>query len=269
MVSFPHAKINLGLNIVRKRSDGYHDLDTCFYPIPWTDILEIIPSEVFAFSSSGLPVAGPGDSNLCVRAYKLLAKDFSLPPVQMHLHKIIPMGAGLGGGSSDAAFTLLQLNESFQLGLSLQSLKTYAAMLGSDCAFFISNEPQLGSGRGEILTSTRISLKGKFIVVVNPNIHISTAEAFAGITPKQSEVTIEQVLSKPISEWRDLLKNDFEYSIFAKYPSIENIKDQLYGHGAIYASMSGSGSSVFGIFTEAVDLSSRFKGSTYWHSMLP
>lgn len=265
MVSFPHAKINLGLNIIRKRADGYHDLETCFYPVGWTDILEIIPSPAFHFSSSGLPVDGnPGD-NLCVRAYQALKKDFNLPPVHIHLHKIVPMGAGLGGGSSDAAFTLRQLNETFGLGLSTLSLEEYAARLGSDCAFFISDSPRFGSGKGEVLSPVSISLKGKYIVLVKPDVHVSTAEAYAGVSPSARGLAIESILEhKPIGEWKSVLKNDFEDSVFKKYPEIAQVKHALYVHGATYASMSGSGSCVFGIFEKEIELAHHFKGLTYW-----
>lgn len=267
MVSFPHAKINLGLNVIGKRDDGYHDLETCFYPIDWTDVLEIIRSNTFKFSSSGLAIDGNSDTNLCVRAYQLLKKDFDLPPVHIHLHKIIPMGAGLGGGSSDAAFTLRQLNDSFDLKLSQLSLEAYAARLGSDCAFFISNDPKLGSGRGEILSPVSVSLADKFLVVVKPPVHVSTAEAYAGIIPKKNEVSIQEILEqKPISEWRTFLTNDFEESVFKKYTIIREVKEELYERGAVYASMSGSGSSVFGIFTFEPELTGAFPGMTCWQS---
>lgn len=267
MVSFPHAKINLGLNVIRKRPDGFHDLETCFYPIPWTDILEIIPAKEFRFSSSGLPIEGNLESNLCVKAYNLLKKDFAIPPVQIHLHKVIPMGAGLGGGSSNAAFTLRQFNESFELKISAEKLVEYAAQLGSDCAFFISDEPKFGTGRGEVLTPLSVSLKGKFIVVVKPDIHVSTADAFAGIKPKESEGNLKDFLeTNPVTEWKKFLKNDFEETVFKKHPQIQNVKQKLYSLGAVYASMSGSGSSVFGIFETAVQQPVAFSGRTVWSS---
>lgn len=269
MVLFPHAKINLGLNIIRKRADGYHDLETCFYPIAWTDILEIIPSSSFQFSSTGLVIQGQDADNLCVKAYYLLKKDFDIPPVHIHLHKIIPMGAGLGGGSADAAFTLRQLNESFALGLAPLSLEKYAAQLGSDCAFFISNIPRLGTGRGEILSPISVSLKGKFVVVVKPDVHVSTAEAYAGVKPGTRDISVKDVIErKPITEWKSLLTNDFEESVFKKHPAVANVKQKLYDHGAAYASMSGSGSCVFGIFESKVDLAGQFKGMMYWSSLM-
>lgn len=269
MVSFPHAKINLGLNIIRKRPDGYHDLETCFYPIPWTDILEVIPATSFSFTSSGLPVEGNAESNLCVKAYHLLAKEFTLPPIAIHLHKVIPMGAGLGGGSSDGAFTLRQLNTVFQLGLSETSLVDYAAQLGSDCAFFITDLPMIGSGRGEVLTPIALSLKNKFMVVVKPNIHVSTAEAFAGIKPEKNEIPVREIVQKPVEEWKELLRNDFENSIFQRHPYIRAIKDTMYAHGALYSSMSGSGSSVFAIFNHETDLRQHFSECSYWSNRLP
>lgn len=240
MIAFPPCKINLGLNVVRKRSDGYHDIETCFYPVPWTDILEVIPSDKFEFTMSGNSI--PGNDNLCVKAYDLLKP----PPARIHLHKIIPTGAGLGGGSSDAAWTLRLLNDVFNLGLKNEDLKRHAAKLGSDCSFFIDDVPMIGSGRGEVLLPANVNLKGKFIVIVKPDVHVSTVEAYSGIVPKESTLDIETV---PFDEWRNHLKNDFEESIFRKHPAIAVIKDGLYRAGANYASMSGSGSAVFGIFS--------------------
>lgn len=236
MIAFPPCKINLGLNILRKRADGFHDIETCFYPVPWTDILEVIPSGKFEFTTSGNPI--PGGENLCVKAYDLLKP----PPAKIHLHKIIPAGAGLGGGSSDAAWTLRLLNDVFDLKYSKEKLRSLAAQLGSDCAFFIDDGPMIGTGRGEVLTPANISLKGMFIVIIKPDIHVSTAEAYAGIVPKESKLDIENIQD---------LRNDFEPSIFKKYPLLASIKATLYEAGASYASMSGSGSSVFGLFPQA------------------
>jgi len=243
MVAFPPCKINLGLSIVRKRTDGFHDIETIFYPVPWTDILEVIPSDKFEFTVTGNVIPGKDDDNLCVRAHKIL----DAPPAKIHLHKIIPTGAGLGGGSSDAAWTLRLLNDVFELKHSKEELKRYAAQLGSDCAFFIEDAPKLGSGRGEILTPVDIDLKGKFIVIVKPDIHVSTAEAYAGVVPKEARLDV-----KDMSTW----KNDFEESVFKKYPLIKSIKESLREAGASYASMSGSGSSVFGIFSSSPSTSS-------------
>ena len=259
MVVFPNAKINIGLNITAKREDGYHDLVTCFYPIGWTDMLEVIeaPKGKTSFESSGLPIAGEPKQNLVMKAYEILRKDFNLPPVSIYLHKLIPMGAGLGGGSSDAAFMLKALNELFQLYLSDSLLEDYAARLGADCAFFIRNKPTLAFERGDVFASIDLKLEGKYIAVLKPEDSVSTAEAYAGVTPKLPDTNLKQLLEGlPIGEWKNQVKNDFEQSIFPNHPSIEALKIQLYARGAQYASMSGSGSAVFGIFDEAPKLQS-------------
>ena len=253
MVLFPPAKINLGLRILRKRSDGYHDLSTVFYPIGLTDVLEILPgtgTESELRVTGIVPPGGP-DDNLCIKAWKLLKADFpQLPPVYLHLHKNIPTGAGLGGGSADGAFALRGLNEKYNLGLSRAQLITYAAQLGSDCPFFIYNEPCSGEGRGEILSPLSLSLKGYHLVLVNPGIHISTKEAFAGVVPNQEVRPVAEILAQPIEQWQGELINDFEASIFPNHPEIARIKQQLIDAGAVYASMSGSGSTVYGIFKQ-------------------
>lgn len=265
MVVFPPCKINLGLAVLSKRTDGFHNLETCFYPIPWVDVLEIIPSETFAFSISGNLIPGAPEENLCVKAYSLLKKDFDLPSIKIHLHKIIPPGAGLGGGSSDGAYTLRLLNTIFSLGLSQQELINYAARLGSDCAFFIHDRAMMGKGRGEILEDVAFSLKGKFLVVVKPGIHVSTAEAFGGITPHHAVISIHNIiLQYPIHQWKGLLKNDFEDSVFKKYPTIKMLKEKLYQLGAIYASMTGSGAAVFGIFDGEVVVADQFADAIIW-----
>ena len=257
------------MNIISKRADGYHDIETCFYPVPWTDILEIVPSKEFSFSSSGTPIPGNSDHNLCVKAYQLLRKDFDLPPVSIHLHKIIPTGAGLGGGSSDAAYTLKILNSIFDIQLTTQTLEEYASRLGSDCSFFIEAKPLLGEGRGEILKTTTVNLKGYYLMLVKPSIHVSTAEAYAGVVPQIPFFSIRNcVEQKPVSEWRNSLKNDFEESVFKNYPIIGEIKNTLYDNGAVYASMSGSGSTVFGLFKFQIDLHEQFAGMTYWAGSL-
>lgn len=269
MVSFPPCKINLGLNIIRKRPDGFHDIETCFFPVPWCDILEIIPSSELSFTITGNAIPGDADANLCVKAYHLLKRDFDIPAVHMHLHKIIPTGAGLGGGSSDAAATLNLLNDVFELTIPSDQLRQYAAFLGSDCAFFIQPRPTLGSGRGEVLEDVGISLRGLFLVIVKPDAHISTAAAYAGVSPARHEVSIRKVLAEyPITAWKELLKNDFEYSVFEKYPNIRHTKEKLYNLGATYASMSGSGSAVFGIFTTPPDVKKNFPGEVCWMGKL-
>jgi 4-diphosphocytidyl-2-C-methyl-D-erythritol kinase len=265
MVSFPPCKINLGLNIISKRPDGFHDIETCFYPVPWNDILEIIPSSVFSFNVTGTTIPGRESENLCVKAYSLIEKEFAVSPVQMHLHKIIPTGAGLGGGSSDAAHTLRSLNNVFDLKIKSERLQQYAAALGSDCTFFIQDKPKLGTGRGEILQDINAYLKDKHLVIIKPDIHVSTAEAYAGVLPQKPEIDLREIIEKqPVKAWRSMLKNDFEITVFKKFPDIKRVKDKLYDFGAHYASMSGSGSTVFGIFPSFVDLKSNFPGTAYW-----
>lgn len=269
MVSFPPCKINLGLNVIRKRADGFHDLSTCFYPVPWTDVLEIVPSKDFTFSATGIPVPGPAADNLCVRAYELLKKDFHLKPVAIHLIKNVPIGAGLGGGSSDGAYALRILNEIFELSLSAERLREYAAMLGSDCAFFTENQPMMGGGRGEILSAIDVSLKGKFLIITKPEVQISTADAFSAIAPHEPAHDLRIVLENhPMSEWKDLLTNDFEKHLFTRFPVISALKQKLYAFGATYASMSGSGSAVFGLFEKETDLKKEFDSVQYWSGYL-
>ena len=248
MVVFPNAKINLGLHILNKRPDGYHEIETCFYPAPWREALEIIKSDKTFVTTSGNPIPDDGD-NIILKAYHLLADDFALPPLHIHLHKEIPIGAGLGGGSADAAFMLRLLNSQYNLGLNSEALKNYAVSLGADCAFFMENKPILATGIGERLEAIDLSLTGKFILLAYPNIHISTKEAYAGILPKKPEHDLKNILAEePITSWKDLLKNDFESHLFQRYPVLKSIKKHLYSMGAIYASMTGSGSCMFGIF---------------------
>lgn len=256
MILFPNCKINLGLYITSKRYDGYHNLETVFYPVPIIDALEVIEDKNpnpggIQFSTSGLEIGGDFSNNLCVKAYYLLKKDFpGLPPVQMHLHKSIPMGAGLGGGSSDGAFTLLLLNQKFNMGLSESSLVEYALELGSDCPFFIVNKPCAAKGRGEILQVIDLDLKGYTLVLINPGIHISTREAFRSITPIQPAMDLISVVSEPVESWKESLQNDFEQGIFTIHPVLAEIKSALYHAGAIYAAMSGSGSTLYGLFKD-------------------
>lgn len=268
MVSFPHCKINLGLHVVEKRSDGYHNIETCFYPVPRTDVLEVIKTDTFAFTTSGLTVAGNTEDNLCVKAYRLLEDEFNLTPVKIHLHKILPMGAGVGGGSADAAFTLRMLNSLFELNLSQERLKSYAIRLGSDCAFFLHDQPMFAESRGELLSPAPVILKGKYIVLVKPGVHVATADAYAGVVPAKPVTKLQEVLSSPIENWRDTLVNDFEHSVFKKFPVIAELKQRLYNNGACYASMSGSGASVFGIFDSPVRLQSKFADVDYWAALV-
>jgi 4-diphosphocytidyl-2-C-methyl-D-erythritol kinase len=256
VVIFPNCKINLGLNITRKRSDGYHDIQTVFYPIPLYDTLEIINQadshdreDEILFTSSGLPVEVSKEDNLSVKAYRLIKKDFpTIPSLRMHLHKSIPMGAGLGGGSADASFTLRLINDHFGLNLSDQQLIEYALRLGSDCPFFIMNKPCFATGRGEQFETITVNLTTYKIIVVNPGITIHTAHAFSQITPALPARSIKEIIQQPVTTWKDQLKNDFEEVVFRQYPEIRNSKDELYRKGAVYASMSGSGSCVYGLF---------------------
>jgi len=254
VVVFPNAKINLGLNVVSKRDDGYHNISSCFYPINWSDILEIIPSKTFQFSSSGMLIEGDEKNNLCVKAYGLLVEAYKLPAVHIHLHKVIPMGAGLGGGSSDGAYTLVLLNQMFDLRLSTLKLQELASKLGSDCPFFIKNVPAVVSGVGETIQPMNFSLKNYELIVIYPKVHISTKEAYQGITPKYPIREINTILNSEISIWKKELKNDFEIPVISNHSEINNIKNSLYNLGAKYASMTGSGSAVYGIFQKDTGL---------------
>lgn len=228
-------------------------------------MLEIIPADEFIFTTTGTGIPGDPEENLCVKAYQMLKKDFDLEPVKIHLHKIIPSGAGLGGGSSDGAHTIRLLNSMFSLSLTQQGLMDYAAKLGSDCAFFIQNNVMIGTGRGEILSEASFTLKDKFLVVLKPDIHVSTKDAFAGITPRTSRPSIRGILvDHPIHQWKDYLKNDFEEPVFKKYPPLKLLKEKLYTLGAIYATMTGSGSSIAGIFESTIEISEHFPGMTFW-----
>ena len=252
MITFPNIKINLGLSITEKRPDGYHNLETVFYPVALEDALEIRTNSVahqkFTLHQHGMEIAGNPENNLVVKAYLLLDKEFHLPPVEIHLYKHIPSGAGLGGGSSDAAFMLKLLNEHYNLQLSDNQLEDYAATLGADCAFFIKNTPTYAEGIGNIFSPIELSLKGYRIMIVKPDVFVSTREAFANIRPHRPEYPVREVIRRPVAEWKDTLINDFEASVFPQYPVIGEIKEELYHQGAIYASMSGAGSSVFGLF---------------------
>jgi len=255
MVVFPNAKINLGLYVVEKRPDGFHNLETVFYPVPWRDALEVVPAsgDQTTLNLSGLAVDAPTEKNLVMRAYQLLADGYNLPKLDIYLHKVIPFGAGLGGGSADAAFMLTMLNSLFDLGISEGKLAEYAATLGSDCAFFVYNRPMIASGRGEVLSPIEVSLSGYTIVLVKPPFGISTPEAFSGITPKKPQIPLREAISQPIERWKEVLFNDFEPHLFENHPQLASIKQQLYDNGALYAAMSGSGSTIFGIFKDDVD----------------
>lgn len=258
MVIFPNAKINIGLNIIGKRSDGFHDLETIFYPVAVKDVLEIISSENEAdqdiiFTSSGNEINVTDKDNLCVKAFHLIKNDFSqVPAIKMHLHKHIPMGAGMGGGSADASSVLLLLNKQFNLNISENKLHEYALKLGSDCPFFINNKPSFAVGRGEKLQPINIDLSGYKILIINPGIHVNTGEAFQELDYNNFSAPgeLQQNIQTDIHTWKTFIKNDFELSVFKKFSEIAAIKSKLYEAGAIFSSMSGSGSAVFGIFSK-------------------
>jgi 4-diphosphocytidyl-2-C-methyl-D-erythritol kinase len=256
MISFPNCKINLGLNVISKRDDGYHEIASVMYPVDIQDILEVIKSETFEFTRSGLDIPGELSDNLCTKAYKIIERDYKINPVHIHLYKNIPMGAGLGGGSADAAFTLKLINKLYELNISNNQLKKYASELGSDCAFFIENIPQYASGRGEVLEPFNLTLKGKTIILINDGTHISTEEAYGNVTPHPPENNIQEVLSKPLNQWKNLLVNDFEKGVFKNHPQLKEYIEKLYESGAEYAAMTGSGSTVFGVFNESPKLHS-------------
>ena len=269
MLSFPNCKINLGLRILRRRDDGYHQLETVFYPLPVKDALETIRSQELTFTASGLPIPGDPTDNLCLKAWQLLKKDLpELPPVQIHLHKHIPMGAGLGGGSADGAFMLQLLNKQFHLELSTERLIQYAAQLGSDCPFFIINKPCLGGGRGEELQPIELDLSSYRMALVSPGTHIGTAWAFSQCTPSEKGKPVREIIAQPVNTWAAELVNDFEAAIFPAYPELKRIKEELYNAGAIYASMTGSGSAFYGIFAHDAVLPNASLFPGYFFTMM-
>ena len=269
MLTFPNCKINLGLNILRKRDDGFHDIETIFYPVRLMDALEFIQhpacaNEETEFNTTGLIIDGNESDNLFIKAYRLLKKDHpQLPAVKIHLHKAIPMGAGLGGGSADAAFLLKTLNEKFNLSISPTQLSDYAFQLGSDCPFFLINKPCFAQGRGESLEEINIDLSAYRIVLVNPGIHIKTGWAFSQVTPSLPKENIKDIIQRPVETWKTELLNDFEGPVFSSYPEIRDIKTTLYEQGAVYAAMSGSGSTVYGIFAN-LPTDTLFAGKGYF-----
>ncbi|MDR0348263.1 MAG: 4-(cytidine 5'-diphospho)-2-C-methyl-D-erythritol kinase [Tannerella sp.] len=254
MICFPNAKINLGLHVIRKRSDRYHDIETIFYPVPLKDALEVVPASGFSFRQVGTPVEGDPQNNLVIKALKVLQRDYEIPPVEIYLKKAIPCGAGLGGGSSDASFMLKLLNAFAGLNLPEQTLERLAASLGADCPFFIRNTPVLASGTGTVFEEIPLSLKGSVIYIIKPDAAVSTQAAYASVTPAKPSVSLKEIAQTPVNEWKDILVNDFERSVFKQYPVIQALKNKLYEQGAVYASMSGSGSAVFGLFEQDVTL---------------
>jgi 4-diphosphocytidyl-2-C-methyl-D-erythritol kinase len=270
MISFPNAKINLGLDVIERRNDGYHNISSCFYPVPLKDILEINLSNTFSFNISGLQIPGDQGGNLVVKAYKILKKDFNLPPVSMHLHKNIPMQSGLGGGSSDGAYTLRMLNELFELFLDDSVISDYASMLGSDCPFFIYNVPSIITGRGEEVEEIDLDLNGYIICVVKPDVSISTPNAYQNIQPGNPAYPVSTILSdQEIGNWKEMLKNDFEKVILNIHPGLSELKSNLYEMGALYVSMTGSGSAFYGIFKDPPSFKGKFPDNYfYWMANL-
>lgn len=252
MLIFPNAKINIGLQITGKRPDGYHNLETIFYPLALTDALEFVEvgnnTSLPLLVNTGLAVKEADESNLVIKAYRLMQQKYNLPQLSIHLHKTIPFGAGLGGGSANAAFMITALNKHFKLGLNTQTLIEFATQLGSDCPFFIINQPCFATGRGEILNTIDLNLSQYYLMLVKPNIHISTAQAFEGIKPENVKISLPELIKTPIEQWACLIQNHFETHLFETYPVLSEIKNELYKYGAIYASMSGSGSTIYGIF---------------------
>ena len=268
MVTFPNAKINIGLSITEKRPDGFHNLESCFYPVGWCDVLEILPAKKLSFRSTGIPIPVNPETNLCLKAYHLIKQDFNISPVMIHLHKIVPIGAGLGGGSADCAFTIKTLNDLFELHLTIEQMENYARKLGSDCAFFIQNRPKYCVGKGDDFLEITLDLSSKSIVLINPNIHISTAEAYSGVKPMKAKINLREILQNPVNQWINVVKNDFENHLLSRYPTISIIKEQLYSQGAAYASMTGSGSTVFGIFDNEIELKEAFAEYSVWQGKM-
>ncbi|SFG75217.1 4-(cytidine 5'-diphospho)-2-C-methyl-D-erythritol kinase [Pedobacter insulae] len=254
MLAFANAKINLGLNLTEKRSDGFHNLETIFYPVKINDVIELVDSEETLCIIKGIEIPGNVDENICLKAFKVLQKDFNLPHQKLILLKNIPVGAGLGGGSSDAAFLIKLVNEKFNLSLSKSQMERYARSLGADCAFFIKNEPVFAYAKGDEFEDMELRLTNHFLVLVKPPIHVSTASAYADVKVRQPITSLKKLIHLPLKDWRAHIFNDFEPSVFAKHPQIEEIKAKLYDADATFALMSGSGSSVFGIFENPVKL---------------
>jgi 4-diphosphocytidyl-2-C-methyl-D-erythritol kinase len=254
MIVFPNAKINIGLNVVERRTDGYHNLETVFYPVKIQDALEVVVSDKLQFTSSGNVIPGNADDNLCLKAYNLIQKDFDLPPVNIHLHKNIPIGAGLGGGSADAGFFIKLLNEICGINLGTAAMEDYARELGADCAFFIGNKPVFAFEKGDKFEPLELDLSAFYLVLVMPPLHVSTAEAYSGVLPAQPSNDLKIMVKRPVEAWKNIVKNNFETSVFQHHPQIMVVKEALYQQGASYAAMSGSGAAVYGIFDKKPNL---------------
>ena len=271
VLTYSNAKINIGLNIVEKRSDGFHNIETVFFPINMRDAIEIADSKEdspYTFSSSGIPINIDAKDNIVVKAYELIRAKYNFPAQAIHLHKNIPFGAGLGGGSANAAYMIKLLNQKFNLGMSLEEMEDEVKKLGSDCAFFIKNKPAFAVEKGDKLNSIDLDLSGYHILLIKPDIHISTPEAYANMKPQKPEVSLKELIKQPIETWKSSIKNDFENSIFPKYSLLAEIKDDLYKEGAIYAAMSGSGSSMFGIFKNEPNLLAQWEKHYFWRDRL-
>ncbi len=250
MVTFPNAKINIGLDIVSRREDGYHNIESIMVPVPWRDILEIVPAQgdESTLTITGREVNCPIEKNLVMKAFRAMQQNYSVPNADIYLHKVIPDGAGLGGGSADAAFTIIAVNELFSLNASKEDLAKIAATIGADCPFFIYNTPMLATGIGTEFSDVELDLSGYKILIVKPHVSVPTAQAYAGVTPQLPEKSLKELITTPHCQWQGVIKNDFEKSIFPLHPIVADIKQQIIDMGAIYASMSGSGSAVYGIF---------------------
>ncbi|HET8829831.1 MAG TPA: 4-(cytidine 5'-diphospho)-2-C-methyl-D-erythritol kinase [Pelobium sp.] len=255
MITFPSAKINIGLNITSRRSDGYHNLETVFYPVKIKDALEVIEGTAMSFETSGIEIPGHANENLCLQAYDLMRKDLDLPNINIHLHKKIPIGAGLGGGSADAAFFIKLINQKFDLGLSTEKMQNYCRQLGADCAFFVENKPVFAFGKGDEFEAINLDLSPYFITLIMPPVHVSTGEAYRGVQPKTTQQSLKELIKLPIEDWQGKITNDFENHILKNHPLIRGVKASLLEAGALFALMSGSGASVYGIFKKATDLS--------------
>jgi 4-diphosphocytidyl-2-C-methyl-D-erythritol kinase len=250
MICFPNIKINIGLDIISRRDDGYHNIETVFIPVHFNDILEILPSEKFELINEGIQIDCPVEKNLCYKAYEILEEQYRIPPVKIVLYKNVPFGTGLGSGSSDAAHTLILLNKIFKLELTEETMLQIASTLGADCAFFIKNKPVVASGVGNVFKEIELDISGKFLLLCLPDVAVNTANAYKNCKPSLPEKSLTESIKLPLEEWNNNIKNDFENTVFADFPVLNEIKKELYKNGAIYAQMSGSGSAVYGIFNE-------------------
>jgi len=267
MICFPNAKINLGLWVIGKRDDGYHTIESVLLPVPFYDVLEFKPVKEFSLKTYGLPIGIESKENILFKTWKLLQQDYQIPPLEIILLKNVPIGSGLGGGSSNAAFLIKSINDFFELGLENEKMQQLASEIGSDCPFFIKNKTSLISGRGELINPLKLSLTGLHLVLIVPGFGISTREAYSLVAPKASG-SLAEIVSKPVESWKKNLKNDFETTLFVKHPELKRLKEELYKSGAVYASMSGSGSSIFGIYENQPKLSYSLQKLVVWSGML-